>query len=101
MKDCYGIRDRAVLIEQMEYKKGAKKKNVVHIEFSQGCLFTEMNSQYMATSSRHALCNVPLNSVLLSSCGVLICCCMLLERTIGNRVSCLLTTVTFESRAFS
>jgi hypothetical protein len=45
------IRDRTLLIEQMEYKEGAKKKNVVHITFSRGCLFTEMNSQYMATSS--------------------------------------------------
>ena len=36
MEDCCGIRDRTVLMEQMEYKKGAKKKNnnVVHITFS-------------------------------------------------------------------
>jgi hypothetical protein len=34
MKDCFGIRDRTMFIEQMEYKKGTKKMNVVHISFS-------------------------------------------------------------------
>jgi len=34
MKEYYGIRDRTMFIEQMEYKKGTKKVNVIHISFS-------------------------------------------------------------------
>jgi hypothetical protein len=34
MKDYYGIKDRTLFIERVEYKKGTKKMNVVHISFS-------------------------------------------------------------------
>jgi len=39
MKDCCGIRDRTMFIDQMEYIKGTEKTNVVHISLSRDVYF--------------------------------------------------------------